>query len=154
MTLQKNFLDNKFVYRLWAIIMGVLLGIVVYVFFVYPALLSSPLINTNKSLEISYQQIDNSLLIQMTTGYWIWFDGKDALLYGQPTGRDCDDGYQSVFVIDISSGNKLGYMCATELTKVMGYYEKQPVNRIYTKDVGLDAIQIINLFLEKGIITV
>jgi len=154
MTLKKNFLDSKFGHRLWAIIMGILVGIVAYVFIIYPALCRTPIINTNRALEIRYQQIDNSLLIQMTTGYWIWFDGKDALLYGQPTGRECDDGYDSVFVMDIASGNKLGYMCATELTKVMEYYKDKGINYMYVKDVGLDAIQIINLFLEKGIITV
>ena len=125
--------------RLWVITLASLVAIIMYQFIIKPYLLEPMcLIDTQSCLKIEYQRFQNSVLIHMIpTGYWIWFDGKDILIYGDPTGRVCKyEGFDSVYVYDVSTRKILGYMCAKSLSEVKDFYKRQnaPLEYIFKRN--------------------
>lgn len=147
--------------RLWVITLACLVAIIVYQFIVKPYILEpSCLIDTQSCLKIQYQRVQNSVLVHMIpTGYWVWFDGKDILIYGDPTGRVCkDEDFESVYVYDVSTRKILGYMCAKPLSQVKDFYKRHnsPIEYIFKRKFGenFNIYDVINLLADKNIINI
>jgi hypothetical protein len=146
--------------RLWVITIASLVSIIVYQFIIKPYILEPMcLIDTQSCLKIQYQSFENSVLVHMIpTGYWVWFDGKDILIYGE-TGRVCkDEGFQSVYAYDVSTRKIIGYMCAKSLSEVKDFYKRQnsPKEYIFKKKFkdNFDVYDVINLLADQKIISI
>ena len=71
--------------------------------------------NTHKCIRIGYWHYGNSALLHMEPeGYWAWFNGEKAYVYGAvETGtascvaKGVDGEYEPAFAIDIVQGNVL-----------------------------------------------
>jgi len=154
-------MEHKILVRIWVITVAILLAVVIYQFIIKRYVLE-PLcfIGTNKCMKIEYQQYENSVLVHMIpSGYWVWFDGKDILVYGEPTGKVCkDEGYESTYVYDVSARKVIGYMCAKDLTQVKAFYERQKASKqyIFKKNVSVDfnVYDLINLLANEKIINI
>lgn len=138
------------------IIIGIILGIVIYLSLIKPWLIQTCLINSKKCIKINYKQKDNSLLIHIVpTGKTIWFDGKDILIYNEPTGKICENNSQPVYVWDTKINKEKGYLCAKTLKEVNLFYKNYPTQYISIKtDKTLNMFDIINHFIDLGIISV
>lgn len=95
----------------------------------------------------------------MPTGYWVWFDGRDIYLYGEPTGRVCpDEGFESVYVYDTLTRKPLGYKCVLSLDKVKKLYEekKAPDQYIFIRDPpkSMNMYDALNALYERDIIVI
>lgn len=147
--------------RIWIIIIACMVALIVYEFIVKPYLLEPMcLIDTQACLKIKYQTFENSVLVHMIpTGYWIWFDGKDVLIYGDPTGRVCkDEGFESAYVYDVSTRKIIGYMCAKSIIQIQDFYKKQnsPIKYIFKRNfsANFNVYDLINLLADKNIINI
>lgn len=150
----------NFAVRMWAIVMGIFLAFVVFQLLIKPNLSRLALINTSNALQIQYQQYQNSVLVHMIpTGFWVWFDGRYVMIYGEPTGRLCTDvGYDPVYVYDVKTRQDTGYVCADALERVKEFYnqKKIPIQYIFEKkfDPNFNVYDMINLLSDRAIITI
>ena len=93
------------------------------------------------------------------TGFWLWYNGNKAFLYGQNTGNVCNDpNFETAYVID-KSGVTSGYECINKLDLVKNYYSsrgKQQFAYIRTKtDVNnFNVYDVLNYFSDKNIIKI
>ena len=137
--------------KIWIFAISAIIGISLYFLVFRNVLKSYNLLDTNKSLKIKYQQYLNSVLINaIGSEYWIWFDGKDVLVYGIPTGRICNDSYctgsdscktkddeesckndkddcrwekyEPVYIYDTTVNKPIGYQCAKPLYEIKSFY--------------------------------
>ena len=150
---------SRLTVRIWVIILAVVVAYVIYQKIVEPKILQPYcLINTNTCLRIRYRRYKNSVLVHMQpTGFWVWFDGKDVLIYGEPTGRLCmDDKYDTVYVYDVSVNKVIGYRCAKKISEVQQFYDskKAPVEYLYQRHFksNFDVYDLINFLADRGII--
>lgn len=136
------------------LIIGVVCGIIIYVLIIYDWAEKTCLINSHECVKIRFQHINGTALINdMVSGTHIWFDGKDALLYGEPTGKICEKHYDSVFVWDIEKNKPRGYLCAKSLDTVKRIYKDSPIHYISHKSIStLKFLDLINLLMDLGII--
>lgn len=92
------------------------------------------------------------------TGIWIWFNGYRAFVYGQLTGRVCEDkSYSPAYAINIQTGQKEGYECVLSLEQLIDYYKKNGGNMkyIYTRVEDrekYDVYAVLNMMRSKKII--
>jgi len=137
--------------KIWIFIIAILFGLAIHFLVIRDKVLKPlSLINTNNSLKIQYQQYLNSVLIYvLESQYWIWFDGKDVLVYGLPTGRICNDSYcagedgsckdlsekdcrgkknctwekyEPVYIYDTTVNKAIGYQCAKPIYEIQSFY--------------------------------
>jgi hypothetical protein len=114
--------------KLISMVLGVLVGVVVFISMVRPWLKKTCLIDTDGCVKIRYQKKDNSVLVHVApSGKVVWFDGKEILLYNEPTGRICDTG-DPAYVWTTPSEKEThtvpqGYMCAKSLKDVEKFYD-------------------------------
>lgn len=154
-------MEHNILIRIWLIINSLLLAFIIYHLVVKPYILT-PLsfINTSTALQIQYQQYGNSVLVHiLPTGYWIWFDGKDIIVYGEPSGRVCkDQGYDSVYVYDVIKKKVSGYMCAKDLEEVKKLYndKNSKIQYIFKRKFksDFDVYDVINLLSDRRIINI
>jgi hypothetical protein len=121
-------MNNVFI-RLFSIILGIVTGYVIYSKILKRTLLKNLcLSDTNSCVSIKYYSIKNSILFNMEpTGYWCWFNGVSAYLFGILTGNTCQNkDYDPAYVIDLkkSSTLPLGYECIQNLSSLIEYYSK------------------------------
>ena len=117
---------NLFI-RSFVIILGIVVGYVIYIKYIETSILIPLcLINTNQCVKINYYNIDNSVLFNMEpTGYWCWYNGNNAYIYGITSGRLCSNkDYEPAYVIDLNSpsGKPKGYECIQNLDILKKYY--------------------------------
>jgi hypothetical protein len=146
--------------RLWSVVIAVIGAIIFSLYFLRPfALEPLSLVDTNSSVQISYQQIQNSVLVNMApTQYWWWFNGRNIYIYGLPTGRLCEvenEKYQPVFVIDPAENRMVGYQCIIKLDDLKNYYKNAPIQYIYTKPnkTNYNVYDAVNLLVSRNIIS-
>jgi len=148
-------MEYNLITRIWIIVIAILFGFSIFELLIVPYLKSKCIIYTNSCIQIQYQQIDNSVLVHMIpTGWWVWFDGKQVLIYGEPTGRVCNDGFEAVFVYDVQQKKEIGYLCAKSLTDVQDFYKNAPYQYIYnrTDTSNFNVYSMINFLADKRII--
>jgi len=137
--------------KIWIFIIAILIGLSIHFLVIRDKVLKPlSLIDTYKSLKIQYQQYLNSVLIYVIQSqYWIWYDGKDVLVYGLPTGRICNDSYctgnkesctdksekdcisdkectwekyEPVYIYNTTVNKAVGYQCAKPLYEIQSFY--------------------------------
>jgi len=147
--------------RLWSVVIAVIGAILFSLYFLRPFVLEPlSLVDTNSNVQISYQQIQNSVLVNMApTQYWWWFNGRNIYVYGLPTGRLCEDEnkkYQPAFVIDTAENRVTGYQCIIKLEDLKSYYKNTPMQYIYVqpKKTNYNIYDAINLLVSRGVITI
>lgn len=143
--------------RIWVVFIAVVLGFVLYVFAVQPLLTRMCILDTQRALNISYQQYQNSVLVHtLPLGLWVWFDGRDVFVYGLPTGRLCEnEEFEPAYMIDASKNEVLGWTCARNIKEVVKFYEGIPKQYLfkYKPSVHFNVYDLINLLADERIIT-
>lgn len=146
------------VFRIWTIVISILCALIFYQLIVKTYFLEKLcFIDTNSCARIKYQTYQNSVLVNIQpTGYWIWFDGKNILIYGEPIGNICKDfGYEPAYMYDVKNRKVIGYRCATSLNIVKKFYNNVPFNYIFNKNTkNMDVYDVINFLAEKNIINI
>ena len=117
---------NVFI-RIFSVIIGIITGYVIYSKLIKKNILNKLcLSDSNSCVSIKYYSIKNSILFNMEpTGYWCWFNGVSAYVFGIPTGRVCQSSeYDPAYVVDLknSSTLPLGYECVQNLNSLIKYY--------------------------------
>jgi hypothetical protein len=138
-----------------SILLGIFCGIIFYVMVVHPWGIKTCLINSYDCLKVQYQQKNGTVLAhEITQNVYIWFDGKDVLLYGQPTGQICESDTEPVFVWDLKTNEQKGYLCAKPLKEVLLLYSQEPVQyfSFKTNTRVADLADIIDIMIDKQII--
>jgi hypothetical protein len=155
-------MSYNIIIRVVVIIIGIVSAYVFYSYFIEPSVLY-PLCITNSETcnRMAYYKYKNSVLIKMQpSGYWIWYNGDNAFIYGQPTGIKCDDPskYEPGFAINTKTGQKIGYQCIQKLDQLLSFYEKQSSQEfVYDRmdnPSDVDVYYVLNLFNKKGIISI
>ena len=155
---------------------GIAIGYLVYRKIVKRMLFSQCLLDTNTCLQLQYYNYGNSALIQvLPTGYWIYFNGKDAFIYLSIRNEICEGEYEPVYKMDATTGEPHKMICAESLKNILKYYESKNVKpkRIYKRypfaSMGsssnaatkiyqskpvlkINAYDILNLLQEKNIL--
>lgn len=145
--------------RIWVVIIAVIFGFSLYVFIFRPILKRLCILDTNKCLWVEYQQYQNSVLAHTQPyGIWIWYDGQNVLVYGLPTGRQCEDaGFESAYVIDITTNKLVGWSCARSMDEVQRFYneKKCPIQYFFKRELpsNFDVYDFINLLSDERIIS-
>lgn len=143
--------------RLLVITVAILSAYIFYVFIAKPYfLVKSCLLDTNSCLRIKYLRYNDSVLVNIQpTGYWVWFDGKNLFIYGEPTGRICDTTSEPVYVYNTQTRKVAGYACVKTLKEVQTFYAKAKEEFIYVPNPGTNfsVYDLINILSEREIIT-
>ncbi len=147
--------------RLWVLVIAITSAILFTVSVLRPYFLEPlALVDTNSTVQIVYQQIKNSVLVNMLpTEYWFWFNGRNIYVFGIPTGILCDiekDKHAAAFVIDISQNNVTGYECISKLEDLQKYYSHVPKQYIFTrpKKKNFNIYDAVSLLANRNIITI
>lgn len=147
--------------RIGIIFLGIISAIVLYSYFVRPMILEPMcLVNSIGCARMSYYTYNNSVLIQMiNSDIWVWYNGDEIFIYGQPVGQLCKDpaNYTAAYAISGRTGMKKGYKCVMTLEKVLEFYKERKVKKqkmiTRVKDPSkFDVYDVMNLFAKKGII--
>lgn len=154
--------EYSFVKRLWVVITAIVFAWVLFIFLVKPKILEPMcLINTNNCIQIEYQKYKNSVLIHLLPlGNWIWFDGKNIIVYGEPTGKVCNDpNYESAYVINTDLQKIEGYICSLKISKVINFYNDKKSKKEYIykrskKNKTYNVYDVMNILINKKIIVV
>ena len=160
-------LATEHLVRLGMLVLGGLVGYVVYVYLFKPRVLENLcLVNTNNCVSIKYWSFQNSALIHMQpTDYWIFFTGITAFSYRKTamSSKECGSyegrEYEPAYEVSLTTGLPTGYDCVLSLEEVKKFYTLNSVEPGYlylkrdTREYGVrDALNslsdegIINLF--------
>lgn len=137
-----------------SILLAIVAGLVLYYGILREYFVNTCLIRPWECIRIEYTHKDNTVLVyEKDSGNYVWFDGRDILLYGEPTGRVCDDPYESVYVWDLVQNKAKGYACAKPIDEVKDIYEQYPTQYISLKYPGtLSITDLVNALISRGII--
>ena len=124
---------NVFI-RLFSVLIGIITGYVIYTKLIKKnVLINLCLSDTNSCVSIKYYSIKNSILFNMQpTGYWCWFNGVSAYVFGIPTGKACQlKEYEPAYVIDLKNSTTLpkGYECIQNLNSLIDFYTKNSTEK-------------------------
>jgi hypothetical protein len=102
-----------------------------------------------------YKKKDNTVLMHVIPGgKTVWFDGRDVLLYGEPTGRVCEGSSEPAYVFDLKTDTPKGYLCAKPLSEVKLLYSNVPDQYIYTRHYSsIGMTNLIDIMVSKGVIS-
>lgn len=143
--------------RLLVIIVAILSAYIFYVFIVKPFfLVKTCLIDTDMCLRLEYFRYKDTVLLHaQPTGYWVWFDGKNIMIYGEPTGRVCDTTSEPVYMYDTKANKISGYACVKTLTEVQKFYKNIKPEFIYVHDpdINYNVYDLINMLVKRKIIS-
>ncbi len=150
--------------RILIILFGIVTGVVIFIFVINPFILKPLcLTGTNTCVRMMYYNYKNSVLINMLpTGYWIWYNGAYAYVYGQPSGQVCidNDKYEAAYKVNAVSQVTTNYECVTKLEDVIAFYRDElgiKEQYIYTRPddiLTFDVYDVLNLFNKKHIINI
>lgn len=140
--------------RLWVILIALLLGFILFIYIFKPTLKNLCLLDSQNCIQIEYKQYLNSVLIHLLKqGIWLWYDGRDILVYGLPAGRQCTDkGYESAYVIQ--KDKVIGWTCAKSLDIIKEFYENETTQYIFISNPSpkFNVYDVINYLSDKRII--
>ena len=154
-------MSYNFFLRTFVILLAIATAYVIYRGIIDPHILNPLcLTDSNNCVQLSYYKYNNSILVNMQpTGFWVWYNGNKAFLYGQNTGNVCNDpNFETAYVID-KSGVTNGYECINKLDLVKNYYssrgEQQFVYiRTETNVNNFNVYDVLNYFNDKNIIKI
>lgn len=138
------------------IIFGIIIGIIIYSSIVQPYAYNTCLLNSESCVKIMYKTKLNTVLMHIIPeGKTVWFNGRDILLYGEPTGRICeDDTTEPVYVFDLKTDTPKGYLCAKSLVEVQEIYKDSPSKYISVRNTGSIGIaNLVDIMVSKDIIS-
>jgi len=150
--------------RFAIVFVAIALSLIIYSYIVEPyILIPLCLINSNKCIRVSYWNYENSALIHMEpAGYWVFFNGDKAYVYGIFTGNECEpdpDGkiqYSPAYPVDPVSGLPTPYKCIQTLDEIQNFYKSKGAKKqfIYKRqDVNKFSVRdVLNLLADKNII--
>lgn len=139
------------------VLIGTLVGVIVYVKIVRPFASNTCLVDSHRCINLEYQTTGNTALIHdLSSGRHIWFVGDDILLYGEPTGRICDDGHDAAYVWNLSTNEPKGYICSSPVDVIkQRYYSNAPVGYMSIKTKGtLDMFGMVNELIDRNVISI
>jgi len=147
-----------FALRTLIIVLAVCLGYIFLVFVAKPVLQKYNVLNTNKALQINYQNYENSVLAHVPkTGNWFWFNGVEVFIYGEPSGRICQNGDVPVYVFNVVSKNIEGWRCVEPIENVQKFYNDKNVKEqvlFVNSSKNYDTYDLLNEFITRQIITI
>lgn len=137
-------------------ILGIIVGVVVYVIIVEPWATKTCLLNSQDCVKVKYKTKNGTLLAYETTsGKYVWFDGNEILLYGQPVGSQCDAPYQSAYVWDLKSKEPKGYLCAKSIDDILEIYKDEPYQYFSKRTVGTyDLVDLVNVMMDRKLLKI
>jgi len=127
-------MSYSFPIRIWVIVVALFTALVFVVFILKPLVFEPMcLLKSNSCLEIEYWTLQNSVIAHaIPTGYWIWFNGFNVYVFGEPTGRVCpNQNFEPTYVVDLQSNELLGYECVMPLQDILTTYQKQGSEKRY-----------------------
>lgn len=145
--------------RIVFIVMGVLIGFLIYSFVVNPLVLQPLcLTGTDGCVRIGYYNYKNSALVHMkNTGVWVWYNGFKTFVFGQDVGNICQNPTYSPAYAISNQGVKEGYECVVSLDQLIEFYKaRSKFNYIYkrVKDrANYGVFDVINELNSKNIIS-
>ena len=147
--------------KLWLIAIAGGFGFGVYKLLLKPHVTDKLcLTNGSACTRIVYLKYNNAVLVQMPgSGYWIFFDGVMAFVYGVPTGRQCGSPFVPAYVVDLVHGNKvMGYECVQPVSVVRDFFVSsgalQQVVFVQEPAWDFDAVAVLDLLASKGVIAI
>ena len=153
----------KILIRTFALIIGILTGYIIYLKFIKDGVLKPLcLLESNRCIQIQYYTISGTVLFNMLpTGYWCWYNGHTAYIYGITSGTFCSNSnFEPAYVIDLNSstGKPKGYECIQSLKTLKKYYmENGNSDYIFyssDKPEKTNIYDILNFLNNKNIISV
>ena len=149
---------KQFLIRLVFVVIACLFAYIIYIKIVQP-FLSRKCFFSQTCLRLKYYKFENSVLAHIQpSGYWLWFNGLDAYVYGYTTGRTCQDiKYEPAYKVQKTSGLPTGYDCIDKLDDITKFYKSKGVKSQYlyldTEGKNFGVEKILNLLDSKNIIT-
>ena len=139
---------------MWAIILGILIGTVIYVYLYKHVFYQTCLVDGNTCHKLLYKIRGNSALINvLDTPIHVWFDGRDAFIYGHGHGKICDDTTKEVaYVVDLNSRDTKGWVCANTLDHVKHLMINQPERSLLVRGSLPSAIDLLHYLDVRHII--
>jgi hypothetical protein len=147
--------------RIAVIILAIFTAYAIYNYIVAPWILEPLcLINTNGCIRLAYYSYNNSALVHMrNTGYWLWFNGDKAYIYGQDVGQMCKypNKFEAAYAINTHTGIKEGYECITTLNDLLAFYKdknsemKYLYKRVKNRKT-FDVYGVLNILETEGIV--
>lgn len=152
-------IQSQIFIRLWTIMVGIMLGYSIYELIIRNILEKTCVLNTHTCMQIRYQSYANSVLIHaIPYGYWIFYDGQKAFIYGLETGASCKPPWTAAYVVDLKFNQILGYLCVAPIEKVQTFYNniKAPTQAIFIRNPSWDfnAWSLLNYLSELNIINI
>lgn len=140
----------------WIILMVALWGRISFEWGIKPFLWKSCLTG-NECIMAWYKRFKNSVLIRLKANVYVWFDGRDVLLYGTHHDRACPENSSTAFVWDVKTGSPKGILCSRPVAEVKNMYASIPrqwfyVPREKTQREDVHVYGLIAHLVEKGII--
>ena len=129
-------MSYNFAIRIWVIVVALFTALVFVVFILKPLVFEPMcLLNSNSCLEIEYWTLQNSVIAHaIPTGYWIWFNGSNVYVFGEPTGQICppeNQKFEPAYVVDLQKNEILGYECVMHIEDILTYYQEQGSEKRY-----------------------
>lgn len=137
------------------VVLGIIVGLVIYVTVVYPYAYNTCLFSSGSCVKIKYKKKNNTVLMRvLPEGKTVWFNGRDVLLYGEPTGHVCEGSLEPVYVFDLKTDSPKGYLCARSLGKIEELYQNEPYQYINTRHrASIGMANVIDIMVAHGIIS-
>ena len=145
-------------FRVFVILIAFILALVIYQFLIKKILIKKCYLKTKTCARFEYYKYENSVFIHtIPTGYWIWFNGKKIFIYGDNTGRSCEDaGYEPVYMINPSDKqDSFQYVCVQDRESVLKFYNNKNVKKqylFYRCEKDWNVYDIMAYFDQKNII--
>lgn len=139
-----------------SVLFGIIIGIIIYIAIVQPYAYNTCLFSSGSCVKIKYKKKNNTALIHvLPEGKTVWFNGRDVLLYGEPTGNVCDDSLEPAYAFDLKTDTPKGYVCAKSLTEIKKLYEAEPDQYITTRHPGsIGMANLIDIMVANNIISI
>ena len=153
----------SFPIRIWVIIVALFTALVFVVFILKPFVFEPLcLLKTNSALEIEYWTLENSVIAHaIPTGYWIWYNGDNVYVFGEPAGKLCanNTNFEPAYVVDVVNHEILGYECVMHLEDILSYYQEQGAEKRYVfkhipKDEWetFDVYDMMNVLIDNDVV--
>lgn len=139
------------------VIFGIIIGIIIYIAVVHPYAYNTCLLSNGSCVKIKYKKKnDNTALIHiLPEGKTVWFNGRDVLLYGEPTGQVCESPSEPVYVFDLKTDTPKGYVCVKALEKISKLYKDVPEQYIFTRyNTSIGMANLIDILVANDIISI
>ena len=150
----------SYIVKLWVICIAGIMAYSLYKLIIKPAITDKLCLTSTDCLRIRYLKYNNAVLTQMPdSGYWIFFDGISAFVYGISTGRVCEGDFVPAYVIDLLHGNKVkGYECVAPVETIRNFFIASGAIEQYAfvhqPTWEIDAIGVLSVLAARNVIKI